>query len=167
MCHERTVARRRQGRVVRWIAAGRPAAARPERFKTNVVNSGGPRALRRQALGQRDGLAYRPRCGLEAPGAPRLLGEPARLRPEALSKVWNAVIAGDPSGRITRDKATVSRMSADKATVSRMSAKTLGKQALGMLFQGGQRIGFDILPRHFYSAIPEVRALRRSETWRL
>lgn len=33
-------------------------------------------------------------------------------------------------------------------------------------FRLGQRIGFDLLPRHFYSSIPDVRELQRSTAWR-
>jgi predicted O-methyltransferase YrrM len=34
------------------------------------------------------------------------------------------------------------------------------------LFLLGQRLGWDILPRHFYSAIPEIRELQRSNLWK-
>jgi hypothetical protein len=34
------------------------------------------------------------------------------------------------------------------------------------LFVFGQRLGWDILPRHFYSAIPEIRKLQSNESWR-
>ena len=40
------------------------------------------------------------------------------------------------------------------------------KSGLHGLFVLGQRFGWDILPRHFYSAIPEIRELQRSESWR-
>jgi hypothetical protein len=40
------------------------------------------------------------------------------------------------------------------------------KSGLHGLFVLGQRFGWDILPRHFYSAIPEIRALQRSESWK-
>jgi hypothetical protein len=34
------------------------------------------------------------------------------------------------------------------------------------LFVLGQRLGWDILPRHFYSAIPEICELEHSESWK-
>jgi hypothetical protein len=34
------------------------------------------------------------------------------------------------------------------------------------LFVLGQRLGWDVLPRHFYSAIPDIRELLRSESWK-
>jgi predicted O-methyltransferase YrrM len=37
---------------------------------------------------------------------------------------------------------------------------------LRQIFVAGQRAGVDILPRHFYSSIPDVRALRTSRGWR-
>jgi len=40
------------------------------------------------------------------------------------------------------------------------------KSSLHGLFLLGQRLGLDILPRHFYSAIPEIRELQRSESWK-
>jgi predicted O-methyltransferase YrrM len=40
------------------------------------------------------------------------------------------------------------------------------KSGLHSLFVLGQRLGWDILPRHFYSSIPDIRELRRNEWWR-
>jgi hypothetical protein len=40
------------------------------------------------------------------------------------------------------------------------------KSSAHSLFVQGQRLGWDILPRHFYSAIPEIRELERSESWK-
>jgi hypothetical protein len=40
------------------------------------------------------------------------------------------------------------------------------KSGLHRLFVLGQRFGWDVLPRHFYSAIPNVRELQRSESWK-
>lgn len=40
------------------------------------------------------------------------------------------------------------------------------KSGVHGLFVLGQRLGWDILPRHFYSNIPEIRELRRSELWK-
>jgi hypothetical protein len=34
------------------------------------------------------------------------------------------------------------------------------------LFVHGQRLGVDVLPRHFYSEIPVIRELRRTQHWR-
>jgi hypothetical protein len=39
------------------------------------------------------------------------------------------------------------------------------KQRLGTLFHFGQRFGVDILPRHFYSEIPDFRRLRSTTAW--
>lgn len=40
------------------------------------------------------------------------------------------------------------------------------KRLLFRLFRFGQRLGVDILPHHFYSAVPDVRALTASNEWR-
>ncbi|MEX0893826.1 MAG: class I SAM-dependent methyltransferase [Gemmatimonadota bacterium] len=40
------------------------------------------------------------------------------------------------------------------------------KRGLRLLFEGGQRLGVDILPRHYYSEIPDLRELRRTRHWR-
>jgi methyltransferase family protein len=40
------------------------------------------------------------------------------------------------------------------------------KGGLHTLFALGQRAGVDILPRHFYSSVPDVAELRRTEAWR-
>lgn len=37
---------------------------------------------------------------------------------------------------------------------------------LRRLFEVGQRAGIDVLPRHFYSSIPDIRTLRASTSWR-
>jgi hypothetical protein len=47
------------------------------------------------------------------------------------------------------------------------SIKERAKNSLHTLFAVGQRLGFDILPRHFYSEIPDLRELKRSDSWRL
>jgi len=44
--------------------------------------------------------------------------------------------------------------------------KNHAKQGLRRLFEGGQRLGLDVLPRHFYSEIPDLRQLRRSDHWK-
>jgi predicted O-methyltransferase YrrM len=40
------------------------------------------------------------------------------------------------------------------------------KQSIVKAFHVGQRLGFDVLPRHFYSEIPNVARLRTTEAWR-
>ena len=45
--------------------------------------------------------------------------------------------------------------------------KKLAKKALHSLFVNGQRCGFDILPRHFYSEVPCIRELKRDTAWRV
>lgn len=50
-------------------------------------------------------------------------------------------------------------------SVSRSLREQL-KSVLHGLFVFGQRLGWDILPRHFYSSIPEIRQLQRSESWK-
>jgi predicted O-methyltransferase YrrM len=35
------------------------------------------------------------------------------------------------------------------------------------VFEIGQRFGFDLLPRHWYSSVPDFRALRRDDRWRV
>ena len=44
--------------------------------------------------------------------------------------------------------------------------KELSKSLLHSVFVLGQRIGFDILPRHFYSEIPNITTLRACRSWR-
>lgn len=44
--------------------------------------------------------------------------------------------------------------------------KNVYKLALHKLFVQGQRFGFDVLPRHFYSEIPNIRELRKSTHWK-
>jgi hypothetical protein len=44
--------------------------------------------------------------------------------------------------------------------------KNFGKQTLRNLFEVGQGFGINILPRHFYSEIPEIRELRQEEDWK-
>lgn len=40
------------------------------------------------------------------------------------------------------------------------------KRLLRRAFEAGQRAGFDLLPRHFYSQIPTIGELRASSAWR-
>jgi hypothetical protein len=44
--------------------------------------------------------------------------------------------------------------------------KNLVKQNLRRAFELGQQVGVDVLPRHFYSQIPDVQQLRRTTGWR-
>ena len=44
--------------------------------------------------------------------------------------------------------------------------KDMYKWGLRKAFVLGQHLGFDILPRHFYSEIPDVRALRKDQSWK-
>jgi predicted O-methyltransferase YrrM len=54
--------------------------------------------------------------------------------------------------------------SADGTVTRRM--KNQGKRVLRQAFEFGQRLGFDFLPRHFYSEIPDIRHLRQDQNWR-
>src|SRR5436190_22531494 len=44
--------------------------------------------------------------------------------------------------------------------------KNRSKNTLHRIFLLGQRLGVDILPRHFYSDIPDIRTLKQSDYWR-
>ncbi len=44
--------------------------------------------------------------------------------------------------------------------------RELGKKSLHHLFEAGQRLGVDILPRHFYSSIPDVHHLKTTSYWK-
>jgi Methyltransferase domain len=44
--------------------------------------------------------------------------------------------------------------------------KNLGKRQLRRLFEGVQRCGFDLLPRHLYSQVPDIRELRADDSWK-
>jgi hypothetical protein len=46
------------------------------------------------------------------------------------------------------------------------SLKNRSKNLLRVVFELGQRLGVDILPRHFYSEIPDLRVLRHSVLWK-
>ena len=46
------------------------------------------------------------------------------------------------------------------------SLKNRSKMLLRSAFEAGQRLGLDILPRHFYSEIPDIRALKNSPDWK-
>lgn len=51
------------------------------------------------------------------------------------------------------------------ATFAR-SMKTQAKRALHGVFALGQKLGVDILPRHFYSQVPDLARMRGSKAWR-
>jgi hypothetical protein len=44
--------------------------------------------------------------------------------------------------------------------------KNTGNLFLRQIFEIGQRLGFDVLPRHYYSEIPDIRQLRNAQGWR-
>jgi hypothetical protein len=44
-------------------------------------------------------------------------------------------------------------------------AKEWAKDRLRTVFEAGQRVGLDVLPRHFYSEIPDVRGLKNDRSW--
>jgi hypothetical protein len=44
--------------------------------------------------------------------------------------------------------------------------KNSAKGALASAFQLGQRLGFDVLPRHFYSEVPNIHQLKSTKHWR-
>ena len=44
--------------------------------------------------------------------------------------------------------------------------KDLNKSFLRKLFEMGQHVGLDILPRHFYSEIPDIRMLKHGHSWK-
>lgn len=44
--------------------------------------------------------------------------------------------------------------------------KNFAKQFFRIIFETGQRFGLDILPRHFYSGLPDFRELRQNDYWR-
>jgi hypothetical protein len=48
----------------------------------------------------------------------------------------------------------------------RRRLKERAKGGLRRVFELGQHVGVDILPRHFYSSVPDLRELRRTRYWR-
>jgi predicted O-methyltransferase YrrM len=46
------------------------------------------------------------------------------------------------------------------------SLKSFRNAFLRKLFEVGQRFGLDILPRHYYSPTPDIRALKADQNWR-
>jgi hypothetical protein len=45
-------------------------------------------------------------------------------------------------------------------------AKNQAKRMLRRMFELGQRVGLDILPRHYYSEVPDIGDLRRDDAWK-
>jgi predicted O-methyltransferase YrrM len=45
------------------------------------------------------------------------------------------------------------------------SLRNRAKGSVRTIFEIGQRLGIDILPRHFYSNVPDVRSLRADDRW--
>ncbi|MGV0795096.1 class I SAM-dependent methyltransferase [Mycolicibacterium sp. XJ1819] len=43
--------------------------------------------------------------------------------------------------------------------------KDWGKSQIRTVFETGQRFGVDVLPRHFYSQIPNIRAMKADRSW--
>lgn len=48
----------------------------------------------------------------------------------------------------------------------RRARRDWAKSQLRKAFEIGQRVGVDVLPRHFYSQVPPIRQLRVSDAWR-
>lgn len=44
--------------------------------------------------------------------------------------------------------------------------KDRAKRGIRRLFEVGQRLGLDVLPRHFYSQVPDIRGLRSDDSWK-
>ena len=57
-------------------------------------------------------------------------------------------------------------MTGDPKPSWRRRLKERAKSGLRDLFEAGQYLGVDVLPRHFYSSIPDLRELRRTTHWR-
>lgn len=48
----------------------------------------------------------------------------------------------------------------------KISVKNAAKSLLHAIFYAGQACGIDVLPRHFYSEVPDIRRLRKTQAWR-
>jgi hypothetical protein len=59
-----------------------------------------------------------------------------------------------------------SAKSTEKSTRISRKLRDQLKASLHGIFVRGQRFGWDVLPRHFYSAIPEIHGLENSQSWR-
>lgn len=46
------------------------------------------------------------------------------------------------------------------------AARSAVKRGLRHLLEAGQRLGVNILPRHYYAEVPDLRRLRREQAWR-
>jgi Methyltransferase domain len=46
------------------------------------------------------------------------------------------------------------------------NVRDIGKKVIRRVFDIGQRFGVNILPRHFYSPVPDIHALRKEQGWR-
>jgi hypothetical protein len=54
---------------------------------------------------------------------------------------------------------------AHSSIAAKRRAKEWAKRRLRTLFEVGQHMGIDVLPRHFYSEIPDIRTLKRHRSW--
>jgi predicted O-methyltransferase YrrM len=54
---------------------------------------------------------------------------------------------------------------APSARETQRGAREWAKRRIRTAFEVGQRLGIDVLPRHFYSEIPDVRTLKRDRSW--
>ena len=71
-----------------------------------------------------------------------------------------------PGGTINAAERLKKDISAPGTPTLRRRVKNLGKRGLRQLFELGQRFGVDVLPRHFYSQIPDIQALRLDHAWK-
>lgn len=53
----------------------------------------------------------------------------------------------------------------DRLRSPRRRMKDLLKRCWRATFEAGQRFGVDVLPRHYYSSIPDIRALKSDRSW--
>jgi hypothetical protein len=59
-----------------------------------------------------------------------------------------------------------SKAAPDDMCALKRGLKNQGKRFIRGVFELGQAVGVDILPRHFYSEIPDIRRLRKETQWR-
>ncbi len=75
-----------------------------------------------------------------------------------------------PSVAIARREQTWHTMALSNAitrnTLTEPRGRRWVKRGLRLAFELGQRAGVNLLPRHFYSQVPEIAHLRRSTQWR-
>lgn len=86
-----------------------------------------------------------------------IAGRPRSSRRADDAASYRSFLRSDPP-----DRTSAIALSEDIAR----TAKDAFKRLLRRLFEVGQRVGLDILPRHFYSQIPDVAELRRRHDWR-